>query len=149
MYNSVFCVRRFLFVLINVVFSPGFPLVNFEYNHYLFKNLCFILVQTIYVGYVWDTRPHTNNIFNKLEIFNEAMIVLMCYIMVAYTGIGPTEYILDATTPIYLSIGITVLIVSANFGVMFKMTFIKIKEKWAKRQELKREKAMKKYQEQT
>ena len=77
------------------------------------------------------------------------MIVLMCYIMVAYTGIGPTEYILDATTPIYLSIGITVLIVSANFGVMFKMTFIKIKEKWAKRQELKREKAMKKYQEQT
>jgi len=30
MYYAVFCVRRFQLVLINLVFSPGFPLTNFE-----------------------------------------------------------------------------------------------------------------------
>ena len=149
MYNSVFCVRRFLLVLVNVIFSPGFPLVNFEHNHYLYKNLLFILVQTIYVGYVWDTKPHTNNIFNKLEFINEGMIMLICYIMVAYTGIGPAEYIIDATTPIYLTIAITVIIIGTNFGVMFKMTFTKVKDKLAKHIELRKQKERQKHLEQS
>ena len=29
-YNAVFCVRRFNIVLINMFFSPGFPLSNFK-----------------------------------------------------------------------------------------------------------------------
>ena len=131
MYNAVFCIRRFDIVLVNMFFSPGFPLSNFDHHQYLFKNLAFILIQTSYVIYVADAKPHTNGIFNKLEFFNEGMIILMCYIMVCYAGIGPIQHIMESQTPIYLSLGVTGLIVIANFGVMFKMTWSKIKEKYA------------------
>lgn len=89
-YNAVFCVRRFNIVLINMFFSPGFPLSNFKQDQYLFKNFAFIGVQTAYIMYVWDQKPHTNHVFNQLELFNESMIILMCYVMVVYTGIGDT-----------------------------------------------------------
>ena len=76
--------------------------------------------------YVTDARPHTNDIFNFLEFFNEGMIILMCYVMIVYSGIGPFAEILKSNTPVYFSIGITGLIVAANFGVMIKMTLTKL-----------------------
>lgn len=132
-YNAIFCVRRFNIVLVNMFFSPGFPLSNFEQHHYLLKNLCFILIQTIYVMYIADTRPHSEETFNILEFFNEGMITLMCYIMICFTGVGPRHYIMQAKTPVYLSLAITVLIVMANFGVLIKMTIAKIKQNKAKK----------------
>ena len=54
----------------------------------------------------------------------------MCYTMVCYCGVGPIQEIRKSNTPVYISIGITALIVAANFGVMIKMTVTKIKEKW-------------------
>ena len=89
-----------------------------------------MFVQTAYVLYVTDAKPHTNDIFNYLEFFNEGMIIFMCYTMICFSGIGPFAEILKSTTPIYFSVGITGLIVVANFGVMIKMTLGKMKDKW-------------------
>ena len=99
-------------------FSPGFPISNFEQHQYLFKQFAFIIIQTAYILYVSDTKPHTNNIFNQLEFFNEGMIIMMCYVMIVYTGIGPVQEIMKSNTPVYFSMGITGIIAIANFGVM-------------------------------
>ena len=122
--------RRFYIVFINMIFSPGFPITNFGQHQYLLKQFFFVFIQTAYVLYVTDAQPHTNDIFNKLEFFNEGMIILMCYTMICFSGIGPFAEILKSTTPIYFSVGITGLIVAANFGVMIKMTLGKMKDKW-------------------
>ena len=58
------------------------------------------------------------------------MIILMCYVMICFSGIGPFAEILKSKTPIFFSVGITGLIVIANFGVMIKMTLTKMKDKW-------------------
>ena len=112
-----------------MIFSPGFPITDFEQHQYLMKQFAFIIIQTVYVIYIFDTRPHTVDIFNKLELFNEGMIIFMCYVMIVYCGVGPFKEILKSDTPVYFSIGITGLIVIANFGVMIKMTLSKMKEK--------------------
>ena len=39
---------------------------------------------------------------------------------------------MKAKTPVYISIGITALIVIANFGVMIRITITKIKERYKK-----------------
>ena len=117
-YNAIFCLRRFYLVLINMIFSPGFPITNFEQHQYLMKQFAFIIVQTLYIIYIFDTKPHTSDVFNKLEFFNEGMIIFMCYVMIVYCGVGYYKDILKSDVPVYFSVGITGLIVIANFGVM-------------------------------
>ena len=110
----------------NMIFSPGFPGINFEQHQYLLKQIAFIFIQTAYVLYIFDCEPHTNEIFNTLEFFNEGMIILMCYIMICYSGLGPVQEIMKSSVPFYISILITALIVFANFGAMIKMTLSKM-----------------------
>ena len=43
-YHAVFCTRRFHIVFINMIFSPGFPLTNFDQHQYLLKNFFFIFI---------------------------------------------------------------------------------------------------------
>jgi len=143
LYNAVFCIRRFNIVLVNMVFSPGFPMTNFQQHHYLFKNFLFIFIQTLYVMYIADSRPHSLSIFNLLEFFNEGMITLMCYIMLCFTGIGPSNMIMQSKTPMYLSLAVTVSIVIANFSVLIKMTYRKIKQRKAQKLREKRERTIK------
>ena len=112
-----------------MIFSPDFPLSNIDHHQYLFKQFGFIIVQTVYVIYIADTWPHTNNIFNWLEVWNEGLIILMCYIMICYAGIGPVEEILKSNVPIAISIAIASLIMAANLGTMLKMNYTKIKNK--------------------
>lgn len=57
----------------------------------------------------------------------------MCYIMVVYTGIGDAKFIMESQIPIFLSLVVTAAIVIANFGVMIRMTYVKLKEKIAAR----------------
>ena len=57
------------------------------------------------------------------------MIILMCYIMVCYTGIGDSQKIIEQQFPILLSLVITALIVMANLGVLLRMTALKIKQR--------------------
>ena len=58
-YNVIFCARRLDVVLINLFFSPGFPLTNFAQHQYVLKLMSFIVVQTFYIIYVGQTKPHT------------------------------------------------------------------------------------------
>ena len=79
--------------------------------------------------YIEDTKPHSNVIFNWLEFWNEGLIIIMCYIMICYAGIGPVEEILKSNVPIAISIVIASLIMAANLGMMLKMNYTKIKFK--------------------
>ena len=77
--------------------------------------------------YIAETLPHTNKIFNWLEFWNEGLIVLICYIMICYAGIGPVDEIVKSNVPIAISIIIASLIMAANLSMMLKMNYIKIK----------------------
>ena len=88
-YNVIFCARRFDIVFINIVFSAGSPLTNFSHHHYFAKIVLLLWVQTAYLVYIWSTRPHVEPLFNRLELFNELAIVLLCYVMTSYSGIVP------------------------------------------------------------
>ena len=79
--------------------------------------------------YIADTKPHTSNIFNWLEFWNEGLVIIMCYVMICYSGIGPVEEILKTNVPIAISIVIVGLIMAANLGMMLKMNYTKIKNK--------------------
>ena len=84
--------------------------------------------------YVVYAKPHSEDIFNMLEFWNEGMIIFMCYIMLVYTGIGskePSYDILSEKVPQYLATLVTVLIVIPNFGVLISMTIKKAKQKKA------------------
>ena len=54
---------------------------------YLFKALAFVFMQQLYIAYVYDSKPHTLNLFNWLEIFNEGALMLLGYMSIAFTGI--------------------------------------------------------------
>lgn len=122
--------------MINLVFSPGFPLTNFEQHQYLAKCIAIIILQTAYVMYIVFAKPHSQGIYNYLEIWNEGLIILMCYIMLIYTGMGSREHSLDILkrlTPQFLSLLVTLLIVCANVGVLIRMTIVKLKQKKAEK----------------
>ena len=79
--------------------------------------------------YIADTWPHSNEVFNWLEFWNEGLVIIMCYVMICYSGIGPVEEILKTNVPIAISIVIVGLIMAANLGMMLKMNYTKIKNK--------------------
>ena len=75
-------------MLINVVFSNAFPVKLFEGNCFLYKILFFLGIQSVYVIYIIDSWPHTEDHFNTLELFNESLLILLTFIMICYSGIG-------------------------------------------------------------
>ena len=87
LYDSIFAMRRFYLVLVNVSLTSTFPLTSFEKNEYLFKILIFLFMQSLYVVYILDAKPHTMKIFNKLEFFNETALIILSYMSIAFTGI--------------------------------------------------------------
>ena len=88
-YNTIFCLRRFLLVLINISLSSHFPFLNLSRNHFLLKILLFLLIQSLYGLYIWDVFPHTQNLFNYLEVSNELLLVLLAYLSMTFTGLEP------------------------------------------------------------
>ena len=88
------------------------------------------------MGYIVSTKPHTNNLFNKLEFFNEGLLILMCYTMIIYSGIGQFNLIIGSPWPILISIVITVLIVVANFFVVIKMNYSKLMKRYKEYKQL-------------
>ena len=88
LYESFFCLRRFTIVFINILFTINIPM-NFQQNHYFHKIMIFLVIQSLYVWYVNDTRPHTNNLFNRLEFFNEGSLMFLAYLMLGYSEILP------------------------------------------------------------
>ena len=78
------------------------------------------MIQTVYLIYIMHAMPHTESMFNKLEFFNEGMIILMCYIMFVFAGVGDRE-ILNSDIPLYFCIGISAIIVAVNVFVMLRL----------------------------
>ena len=140
LYYVTFCLRRFDLVLVNFYFSPSFPLSDWASHAYLLKVIVFLIMQTMYIVYIIDSKPHTDNIFIKLEYFNEGLLVLLCYMMFIYTGIVPckveesgynyycnSKAIFTDKIPLYISLGIIAIIVVGNFAILIRNSFLKIK----------------------
>jgi len=151
LYNVVFCVRRFYLVLINMYFSPQFPLSNFESHANYFKVAIFLVMQTMYMIYIIEAKPHTEDIFIKLEYFNEGLLVMLCYMMFVYTGIVcrgledgscDTKVIFTDKLPLYISCTLTGVIVLGNFIVLIRNSFYKFRIMLRKKKEQKRQKAI-------
>ena len=87
LYNTIFCMRRFFIVVINVALNSGFPLTNFERNQFLFKIVLFLLLQSLYVIYILDVMPHTLKLFNNLELVNEILLMIMAYMSLSFSGL--------------------------------------------------------------
>ena len=84
-YNAVFAVRRLDLILMNIYFTAGSPLSGIDRTMYLQKIICFLFLQTVYLSYIHVTKPHTESVFNTLEIINEYGLVALAYIMLNYT----------------------------------------------------------------
>ena len=87
LYNSVFGMRRFYIVFINVTLSPNCPWSNFEQHRYLYKILSFMFIQSVYIIYIIETRPHILMKDNILELWNEGALMLLGYVSLAFSGI--------------------------------------------------------------
>ena len=104
------------------------------------KCLAIIFLQTAYVMYIVYARPHSEDIFNYLEIWNEGLIIMMCYLMLIYTGMGSQDQsfeVLKIKSPQIVSLVVTFLIILANVGVLVRMTLRKAKQKKAERRQKK------------
>ena len=92
----------------------------------MYKILIFIGIQSVYLWYINDTRPHTNNIFNRLEFFNEGSLMLLAYLMIGYSDVMPHNTSGSLLAGI-MSVNVVVLIASANLFVLGYLTFVKLK----------------------
>ena len=78
-YTSVFLWRRLIYVLVVVLLD------QFVY----FKIQLFLLLQTFYLIYLGYSKPHSNNLFNWLDLFNEYFILCAGYYMMINTLFMP------------------------------------------------------------
>ena len=104
---------------------------------YVFKIVGFLVIQTFYILYIFDTTPHTKWIFNRLEFINEGALILLSYVMLVFSGLTPISDLMNNliayTVAEWVGIGIAIMIAMVNFYVMFKMTWDKIKAALEKR----------------
>ena len=121
LYSPIFCVRRFLIVLINISFNVNFPWTAFEQNSYLYKILIFVGIQFLYILYIADTKPHTIERFNKLELLNEVLLVILAYVMIAFSGIVEGQSYGNTLAEL-CAISLTSVIIIANFRIMIQRT---------------------------
>ena len=108
LYNVVFCLRRMCIVLI---------MLSLKDYHY-FKVQAFILLQTFYFIYIGWVQPHTEKLFNWLEMANETLLMIL-----GYTLFFATEY-LDPSTRFLMgwaTIAVTVAIFALNFGYLISL----------------------------
>lgn len=95
-------------------------MTDFANHQHVLKLVAFLIIQTAYVIYIMHAMPHTESMFNKLELFNEGMIILMCYIMFVFAGVGNRD-ILASDIPLYACMAISALIVVVNVFVMLRL----------------------------
>ena len=87
--------------------------------------MAFLLIQNLYILYIYDTKPHTSKIFNRLEFYNEGSLILLAYIMIGYSEVMPSNNDGNLLTFV-MSLVITVGIAFANLFVLAKLTYNKI-----------------------
>ena len=122
----MFCLRRFYIVLVNTAFNAECPFTQFKQSRYFYKIILFLLIQSVYLLYVESTRPHAMTVFNRLEVFNESALMLLAYVMIAFSGIVEGKATGNSLADL-LAFGVTVLILIGNFGVLVSRNIWKVK----------------------
>ena len=89
--------------------------------------MALLLIETFYVIYIMEAKPHDDSVFNSLEYFNEGALILLCYMMFVYTGIVADNSILSAKVPLYIQLGIVVAIVVGNFILLVRNGIINVR----------------------
>ena len=84
LYYAIFATRRFDLVLISIVLAKDSPLNNLERSHYDKKIFLFLYLQILYLAYVHTVWPHSDRLFNYLEVFNEYVLTLLGYFMIMF-----------------------------------------------------------------
>ena len=74
-------------MLINIALSPNTPVTNLDQHHYLSKIILFLVIESVYISYIYSTHPHTQSMYNRLEIFNETSLIILAYLMICYSGV--------------------------------------------------------------
>ena len=87
LYPTVFAVRRFNIVMVNILFTQDSPLSGVERTLYMEKILFLLLIQTLYLAYIHLARPHEDKVFNSLELINEYALCACAYTMLTFTGL--------------------------------------------------------------
>ena len=137
LYNPIFCIRRFYIVLINIVFNVECPWTDYSQNHYKNKIFCFLLLQSIYVFYIADSRPHLHTTFNRLEFLNEGTLMILAYMMIAFSGCVLGQVNRNIVAEVVGILMIATVIIS-NLYVLTRKTIVKFKE-WLRRRKEKKE----------
>ena len=111
--------------------------INEDTNYYLFKAFSFILLQTVYFVYIFDTKPHTSSIYNSFEFINESALILLGYVMLIFSGLTPIDDLL-ADKPSYMVAELSGVVIAAiifcfNYYLMGKTMFDALKKSWARR----------------
>ena len=63
-YNAVFAVRRFNLIMANLYFNKDSPFSGAERTFHLEKSAAFLMIQTVYLSYLHQSKPHDDTIFN-------------------------------------------------------------------------------------
>ena len=73
-YHAVFCIRRLCIVMTYVAFRT-----NQNGYGYFAMTLLFLVIQSAYILYIFVYLPHTDNVYNYLEIVCEIGLILLAY----------------------------------------------------------------------
>ena len=106
-YSQVFMVRRILFVGISFGLKQH---ASLQIHFFTFCNLGYI----IFLGLV---APHSFAFTTQLEIINEAIFVLICYMFILFTDITSDRVL--RTNLGWVLVSLVLLILVANFAVIF------------------------------
>ena len=98
------------------------PLTEFTRHRYLMKILLFLLVESVYFTYIVMTKPHSDNMYNELEYFNETLMMLLAYLMLPFAGLGWSVGSME-TLPVLVVI---TLITIGNLQVLIRLSYRKI-----------------------
>jgi hypothetical protein len=116
-YYPVFIIRRYLFVLIPVLFVGR--------DFYQLQALVF--VSSLYVITYAQNLPHVSLVKQRLELFNESTIMFVNYHMICYT-----LFVQDLYTQFlmgYSMTGLLAFIILVNMAVMLYNMVLKLKRK--------------------
>ena len=148
--NAVFAMRRIDIVVMNVFLSEGSPISGIDRSMYLQKIICFLYIQMLYLMFIHNVRPHSENLFNRLEFINEYLMMGVAYCMINFANVVSiqdpvTHEPLQSDSTLnsaieLLSITFIGLIVLVNFGVMIVQSVRKIQLYFKKRKALQRHK---------
>ena len=119
LYHVPFCLRRLALVLCFFTYK------NSTHLEALYGT---IGISTVYIIYFTNSKPHIDDYFNLLELFNEIAFILIAYTFIGFVS-SEIEPILNAEAQWqlgYVSIGLIGVVYAVNFCMMILVTIKKI-----------------------